>query len=154
MLYELHDCNVNLKLLKWKLDRIFKLSQHKYGFISVISPWLKRFKWKIFLNSKVWGSWEIAFFTCNTLYKQHTSACFSFSYRQLRYEWVRVWPQSRGEEIYFAMSIPLDSEESASLTPPCATRWLSVLYISTHQSCDFCSAKLYPLLIVFVTVTE
>ncbi len=49
--------------------------------------------------------------------------------------WVRVFPQSRGKEIYFALSLYFEGR--ASLTYPYATRWLSVLYISTHQSCDF-----------------
>ncbi len=69
---------------------------------------------------------------------------FKFSYRGLRHgshghhlahECVRVFPQSRGEELNCPLH--LYSEGRASLTPPCATSWLSVLYISTHQSCDF-----------------
>ncbi len=44
-------------------------------------------------------------------------------------EWVSVFPRSRGD-----CSLPLYSEGRASLTPPCATRWLSVLYISPATS--------------------
>ena len=45
-----------------------------------------------------------------------------------------MFPHSREEE---KCPLPLYSEGRASLTPPYATRWLSVLYISTHQSRDF-----------------
>ena len=66
-------------------------------------------------------------------------------------EWVRVFPQSRGEEVLKCL-LSLYSGGRASLTPPCATRWLSVLYISRHQTCDFRLAPYLSKLFIYIWI--
>ena len=53
----------------------------------------------------------------------------------LAHKWVSegVSSEWRGRKL----ALPLYFKGRASLTYPYATRWLSVLYISIHQSCDF-----------------